>query len=459
MKDIKSTTRSGSGTNRIPLVRSERVHADRVSEQLSRGHREPDHKRNLSSRVEAYERGDSHANRGSGRDDEDDHTDEDIYTYRRRPLSIKSAKKSYKGYIYTLIFLGVLVTAFYLLTYKFNNASVIIKVRSIDVNQNGQLTLSNASTTVYETYEVSETSSMDIKKSSYVDVKAKAKGMVTIYNNNDNHAQKLVKNTRLETSDGKIYRITSSILVPGKVDNVPGSVSVMAIADTYGNEYNISVSKFTIPGFKGNVKYNNFYGKSNDLMTGGDMGKKYIISDQDIKDAEAKLVPDLEAKIREKIKDYKNDSYVIVKDNIIFTRTNNKDVLEKDQSQKTYMQKVKGTFLIIKKFEMAKSIAKANISDYNGVDIIEIADYDALKVYTKNGISTSTYTIGVEYKGNIKWVIDSQSIVKDLAGKGISDFAKTMTMYTGVDSAVPSFMPMWSHTFPIISNKIHIKTE
>ena len=442
MKDIKSTTRSGSNTNRIPIIRSTRTSTGRASEQLS------NYENNLSNKVEAYER--------SG------YADNEYYTRKPKARQVYKTKKRYSGYIYTFIFIALIAIGYYLLTYKLNSVTVDIKVRSTEVSQNGQLTLSNASTTMYDVYSVSDMSTTDIKKSNVIDIKTKAKGMVTIYNNNDSHAQKLVKNTRLEAPDGKIYRISSSIIVPGKVDNIPGSVSVLAIADTYGSEYNVSISKFTVPGFKGNVKYNNFYAKSNGVMTGGDMGKKYIISDQDIKDAEAKLVSDLEAKIREKIKDYKNDDYVIVRDNIIFTKSNNKDILEKDASKNTYEQNVKGTILIIKKSELVKAIARSNLSDYNGSDNLEIADYNLLKIYnnvSSSTLSTSTYTIGVEYKGNIKWIIDSQNISNNLVGKGILDFAEIMKNYTGVDSAVPSFMPMWSHTFPNNKNKIHIKSD
>ena len=43
----------------------------------------------------------------------------------------------------------------------------------------------------------------------------KASGQIIVYNAYNDNNQKLIKNTRFETPDGKIYRIQASIIVPG----------------------------------------------------------------------------------------------------------------------------------------------------------------------------------------------------------------------------------------------------
>ena len=43
----------------------------------------------------------------------------------------------------------------------------------------------------------------------------KAGGKITVYNNYSNAPQKLIINTRFQTSDGKIYRIREPIVIPG----------------------------------------------------------------------------------------------------------------------------------------------------------------------------------------------------------------------------------------------------
>lgn len=453
MRDIKNQTRSSSSTNRIPVIRSSRLSTDRDTERDHRGTGQQyrdrdagehsptsDYNRNLSRRVEDYENIDRHS-------------------YMRRDKG--KTKSGHTGILYFIVFIAVLALGSYLFTYKWNKATVSIKVRSAEINQNSELILNNASTTIYEINDISETDTTEIKKSNSIDVKSKAKGSVTIYNNFDTHPQKLLKNTRLEAPDGKIYRIAQSIIVPGKTSSGSGSITVMAIADTYGSEYNMSINNFTISGFKGTPKYHYFSAKSNGEMSGGDMGKKYIISDQDIRDVEAKLAPGIEAKIREKLKNYKNDNYVIVRESLYFSRSNNRLALEKEADKKIYEQTIKGSFLIIKKTEISKIIAKANLSEYNGIDNIELANFEDLKIFTNKDftLATNSVSLSFEYKGNIKWVINPENIKNDLTGKNISDLANVMSKYAGIDAATPSFRPIWSHTFPTQIDKIVVKSE
>jgi hypothetical protein len=69
-----------------------------------------------------------------------------------------------------------------------------------------------------------------------------AKGTVKVINNYSK-AQTLVKTTRLLTSDGKLYRIDKTIIVPSG-----GTMLVGVYADKPGEEFAIGPTKFTIPG-------------------------------------------------------------------------------------------------------------------------------------------------------------------------------------------------------------------
>lgn len=101
----------------------------------------------------------------------------------------------------------------------------------------------------------------------------KARGTVVIYNNYGTDPQPLVATTRLETADGKLFRLVSGVTVPGMTGTggakEPGAIEAEVIADQAGEEYNIGSSEFTIPGFKGGSKYEKFSAKSTKAMTGG----------------------------------------------------------------------------------------------------------------------------------------------------------------------------------------------
>ncbi len=433
MKDIKKSTSSDLRSNRIPIIRGEPTATRRLR----------DRDRQISNRVEEFER------------------DGNIYPPRRR--AINKEKKTWRLEIYTTIFLMIVIGGIYLLTYVFNFAVINITPRSVEISQNSLITLNNNKSTVFETYELSEKSSTDIKKTNSIDIKSKAKGEITIYNNYDSRSQKLVKNTRLQTSDGKVFRIDNAVTIPGKSGDTPGSVKVMAYADTYGKEYNLVSTQMSIPGFKGTAKYAGFYAKNESPMTGGDMGKRFVISNQDLKDVETKLIPGLESKLREKMLAYHSDDYIAVADSLKFVYESNKDQLTQQDMLKTYEQTVKARITIIKKDEFAKVLATLHLSDYNGVDNVMIANIKDLKVNISEPsykISSSTaVTIATEYKGNIKWSIDTENIKKDLLGKGIIDFSAIMGKYSGIDTAKPELSPMWLHTFPNSINKIKVKLD
>lgn len=104
----------------------------------------------------------------------------------------------------------------------------------------------------------------------------KARGTVVIYNNYSAESQSLVATTRLETADGKLFRLMSGVVVPGMTNiggkKEPGAIEANVAADQAGAEYNIDATAFTIPGFKGGAKYTAFSARSTKTMTGGGSG-------------------------------------------------------------------------------------------------------------------------------------------------------------------------------------------
>ena len=104
----------------------------------------------------------------------------------------------------------------------------------------------------------------------------KARGTVVIENNYSTDAQPLVATTRLETADGKLFRLVSGVVVPGMTNTggkkEPGAIEASVMADQAGPEYNIDATTFTIPGFKGGPKYAAFSARSAKAMIGGGSG-------------------------------------------------------------------------------------------------------------------------------------------------------------------------------------------
>ena len=100
----------------------------------------------------------------------------------------------------------------------------------------------------------------------------KASGKITVYNNYGSAFQRLIANTRFQTSDGKVYRIKGAISVPGM-----GMTEATVYADQAGEEYNIGPADFTLPGLKGGARFEKVFAKSKTTMAGGSGGNARIV--------------------------------------------------------------------------------------------------------------------------------------------------------------------------------------
>ncbi|NTW15044.1 MAG: hypothetical protein HGA38_01590 [Candidatus Moranbacteria bacterium] len=99
---------------------------------------------------------------------------------------------------------------------------------------------------------------------------SKASGHIVITNEYGSDPQQLVATTRFQTSDGKVFRLTKGVTVPGvSGSGKPGVAEAEVVADASGDSYNVGPTDFTIPGFAGGPKAGKIYAKSSAAMTGG----------------------------------------------------------------------------------------------------------------------------------------------------------------------------------------------
>lgn len=148
-------------------------------------------------------------------------------------------------------------------------------------------------------------------------LKSNATGVVTVYNEWSSFPQKLVENTRVSTSDGKVFKTTKSIVVPGFVrdetgSDVPGKIDVPVVASEPGPDYNIGASDFNIPGFMGTAKYVKIYAKSLTVMSGGALGFTTVVSADDFNKAKDFLEEEARKDIVAQLNDKKPSDLIMV---------------------------------------------------------------------------------------------------------------------------------------------------
>lgn len=119
-------------------------------------------------------------------------------------------------------------------------------------------------------------------------VELKAQGNLLVYNAFSSEPQVLVANTRFVSPEGKLFRLTRQVTVPGaKVEGgqiIPSSILVAVTADKAGADYNLATStgQWRIPGFSGTPRYEKFYAEAAGPLTGGFVGERAVPTEGDI---------------------------------------------------------------------------------------------------------------------------------------------------------------------------------
>jgi hypothetical protein len=150
----------------------------------------------------------------------------------------------------------------------------------------------------------------------------KAHGTVVIYNSFSQQPQTLISTTRLQSENGKIYRLVKNAVVPGMTtiggEVKPGAISTEILADEAGSDFNSESASFVIPGFQGGAKFDKFSAKTSAPIIGGttegSAGGQSIANQQDIDLAKKKTEEALKQKIYDQIKSTSDSAYILLDD-------------------------------------------------------------------------------------------------------------------------------------------------
>ncbi|MBI4993431.1 hypothetical protein HZC33_00515 [Candidatus Wolfebacteria bacterium] len=294
-------------------------------------------------------------------------------------------------------------------------------------------------------------------------VERKAGGEIIVYNAFSSESQSLVKGTRFEAPDGKIYRLDSGLIIPGaKISDgkiIPSSVKAKVSADKAGQDYNIApVEKFTIPGFKNSPKYNGFYAKSESPMVGGFVGELPYPTDADIKSAREKteitLKETLNALMASQIpNDFKvidsAKQFLITKENI------NKDVDEN------------GKFSVFLEGEMAiaafreEDVLKlmAVLAKQSLGENFEAKSFDFNYGIGQVDLGVGKFSFGVNYNGTFWQPINIDNFKNTILGKKEIELKTSVFLIPGVEKATVSFWPFWVKSVPNSVKRINVAVE
>ncbi|HEV7423833.1 MAG TPA: hypothetical protein VGO21_01455 [Candidatus Paceibacterota bacterium] len=362
-----------------------------------------------------------------------------------------------------------LVFLFFALSYAFSKATVTInpKIQDIVLNNENLSASKNGAggALAFNLVVISGEEDKMVETTLQKDISQIAQGAAVLYNAFSSSPQTLSINTKLEGSNGKIYKTQAKIIVPGmQKDGTPGSVEVSIYAAEAGEAYNSAPLDFKIAGFKGTPKYAKFYGRSKGAIIGGLKGKFPSISPDQRTSVITDLKTALQAKLLQKATDQIPDGFILFKD-AVYLITDDSNTTDFTAAKDTMLPvKLTGTLygLLFNENELTKKIAKDNIKDYDGspVFIKNIRDL-SFHMQISNGLVSNLAlenSIDFTLSGTTKivWKFDESKFTTELLGKSKKDFNQILLKYPAVASAKSVISPFWRMSFPDKSKNIKV---
>lgn len=405
------------------------------------------------------------------RDDERDRIGKNPFfeKLQKKGLEPQEGRRAGKGVLFALLFALLLAIGFFVANY-FAMATVEVTpiTRGVQVDNNFTATIDESeSELIFHFTSLSEEKTKEVPATIEKKIQKKASGRVAIYNAYNGESQRLIKNTRLESPDHKIFRVDQSVVVPGaKVvagKTVPGSVEAIVYADVAGKEYNIGTSNFTIPGFKGDPRYSKFYAtsKPDSPIAGGFSGTVKVPSDESVKTAQEELKQDLKKIAVEKARAQIPTEVSFFPGSMIVKFEEVPEDFTVSDTTNVSMRATVSVFFF-DTAELTKKIAEllptvdrenpfliANMStlDFGFVDPVD------------NVVLSDIKRIRFHLTGSADFVgqIDSKKISADFVGKSKKEITEIIKKQINVGDANVVLRPMWKKVFPNDPAKITVK--
>jgi hypothetical protein len=377
-----------------------------------------------------------------------------------QPKKDNSKKFLALGLFLSLVLISII---FFLATFAFDGATITIKPLKKESGLNETFIVSELDRKdLIQSKSINVTEEITVPKKTTKKVFKKAEGDVVIYNNFSKDTQKFLKGTRLSTTDGKIFKITEAVTVPGKNGNTAGSVKAHVQADVEGVEYNIAPTKFTIPGLKASPKYKDFYAESLATMHGGASGNSNEVGDADLQkgmaDMKQKLIESVQSKVGGDVPEgftYNKETLVLTTGKVVKT--------SEDDSTATYTQSATGTTLFFKRDEIVKRILEKQEGNNISKPIVKVLDSSKLEVGVSNTSESldenSQVTLTITGPAPAVYYPNKEAILEYYAGRPVSEFNDITKKFQFIESAKRVIYPFWNTRFPSSIAKIKIEFE
>jgi hypothetical protein len=378
-----------------------------------------------------------------------------------------------KVFVLTILIFAVLAGLAYVILIVLPRVQITIVPKKEDVKFNTEFIVDkNIDSTNVEAgkiqgqlFQVEDIATKEFPATGEKQVEEKASGKIVVYNQYSSSPQTLVKTTRFRSPDGKIFRLANTTTIPGAtIDEgkiIASSKEVDVAADEAGEAYNIGPSDFKIPGFEGTPKYDAFYGKSTEAMTGGAKGKMKVVTLDDISGATSIVALGLKDKVAKTfVAQIPRDLKLLEESQTLETVETKSSVKANQPGEKfTISVKVRVSGLALNEKDVLYYIEKNIGEEVLGNKTILFStiklSYRLSKLDFNKG--TANCTCNVEAQAALN--IDVQKVKNDLVGQDEIGVRKYLSSLPEIDSAKVIFWPFWVKNVPSDKNKIKVLTK
>jgi len=316
---------------------------------------------------------------------------------------------------------------------------------------------------LYSVIKLSLDKGLEVPASGAEEVQKKANGTIIIYNTTSSK-QRLRATTRFETPDGKVYQVEDAITLPSKsvVGGVEklGTLEVVVYAERPGEEFNIGLTDFILPGLKGTSLSSSIYARSKTKMSGGFAGVQKVVESGELARAKAELEVALRDELISEAQAQVPEDFILFPalSSVTFEDLPLSDSLSGDKAVVNIRADLSG--VMFKRSDLSNYLALDKITRALGesVDIIELDSLNLAFVGTLPvGLSSNEIKFSVTGEAVAVWRTDEVALKADLIGKHKRDIPSILNNYPTVRSATTTIRPFWKKSFPSDSADISIR--
>lgn len=371
------------------------------------------------------------------------------------------------------VFLVIIVPSTYFASIVFGRATVSVVPRRVPFAVSGKyrtLKLPSAaasSTTLgFQTMTIRGKESTTVPAGDSMAVAEQASGTIVVMNRYSRTAQKLVANTRFETPDGKIYRIKEAILVPGYtlIDGTltPGELTAKVIADRPGPDYNGAWPTFTVPGFKGDPRFQTITARGETPFTGGFTGNRKTVDPAIRSAAESDLARRLKERLLAEAINQTPGDYVWYPNGVFWRLAEASTTEVSSAGEAEIALQAELVAPIFSRAELSQTLARRLVPAYDGAPVrvegLEQFNFQPVSVLSDPERLTE-FDFTLEGKGVLVWQFETAALLRDLAGRRTYDYQAVFIKYPSIVSSSATVNPPWLISFPADPKRISLTIE